>query len=189
MECLICKIPLRYTDNIGYHCTICGYNHKGYDNDPKPSPMLRGLVTTILLLISFLTFSQVNISGSVELGGIEDKWSMTEENYLRTYSDSWVAYAEIQFNFEWKNINLEQTLFNTFDGGGDFKEDFTFRPLEITYKTKIYYQIKQLSLGMEHLCMHPIINQTNDVYENSINAVRRQSWNKFFVKYEFIFNK
>lgn len=181
-KCPMCDIPLSYDPKIGLYCIKCGFNHKPESDDPKPVATRQWLTTIIIFFISITSlFGQIEFDGSIELGAIDDRLSLMEGNYLRTYKDGIVPYSNVLLEFSIRRLIFEQSIGTTFT----YEEGYTFKPLEIKYISSLHYDLDRLSLGASHMCLHPIIDQTQDVYDGAIKNIRRQSFTKIYLKFYF----
>lgn len=132
----------------------------------------------LFIILSINSFSQINTNGYVEIGYIDEKISLNENQFITRLKNENCGYSNIVINFEYKGFNLNQELYNIFVYPGN---GLSFKPFEIAYKTRLYYRIKKFDFGLEHLCMHPIISQHNELEQ----ITRRQSYNKIFLRFSF----
>lgn len=139
--------------------------------------MKKLFIYLLLLTACKSSYAQIKTSGFVEVGYLNETLALNTNGFVSNYQSGDVLYSNITLNFMLKDINLETELYNVF-----FYEDGkTFNVSEIKYRTRVYYKFKCLSLGYEHLCLHPIINQHNE-----LSAVtRRTSHDKVFLRYTF----
>ena len=144
---------------------------------------MKQLFLFFLLLFSLSSTSQINTNGSIELGAINDIWSI--KNYgTYVHTDSkYVMYSEINLKFNYKLFNVETSIFNTFETNEGLLD--TYAPLEIIYSLKGYITFKKFSLGVGHMCQHPIMDQIYSSYD----FLRRRSYTNIFIKYEFNFKR
>ena len=139
---------------------------------------MKNLLFILLVLFSIESFSQIKTNGYVEIGWLNERFALNNSGNVDYLLYKNAGYSEIELKFNLKNIYLEQNLYNifTFPDNG-----FTFNPKEINYVTRLYYKLKVLDLGVEHACLHPIINQHNDIE----TITRRQSHDKIFLRFNF----
>ena len=135
------------------------------------------------ILISILLFgmlqninAQLKIKGFIETGYFREGISINNDGVLSDYDNENVLYSDIVFDLSIKNVHLEQQIFNVFDRGKPL-----FSVISILYKTRAYYKWKSFSLGYEHMCLHPIISQHNELPLSTIRA----SHNKIFLRFTF----
>ena len=156
--------------------------------------------TKIIILFLFINvnlYSQVKVSGYIETGyyGIQNSLNQTyfdinggtndgftNINYMSRYEniirfDKKNMYADIALKLSYKNIYLEQNLLTSFQ----YEDGYSFTPLEISYKTRLYYEWKSFIIGIEHMCLHPIINEHNEIEF----ITRRLSHDKIFLRFNF----
>jgi hypothetical protein len=139
---------------------------------------MKNLTLILFVLISLNSISQIKTNGYIEIGYLDEKISLNEAQYITRLKNENSMYSEFLINFNFKNFNLEQELYNIFIYPG---EGTSFKPLEIKFRTKLYYKIKMFDIGLEHICMHPIISQHNEIQM----VTRRQSQNKIFIRFNF----
>ncbi len=159
------------------------------------------IIVIIASIIAINLKAQIKVNGYIETGLTGYQYSVNainqdiRMNYVKdgtTYvnledadkggifrlNNTECMYSEIVLNFSYKNIYLEQTLYNIFTYSGN---GYTFKPLEVLYSTRLYYKYKFLEIGGEHMCSHPIINQHNEIEP----VTRRMSHDKLFIRFTF----
>ena len=139
---------------------------------------MKNLTLILFFLIGLNCMSQIKTNGFIEIGYLDEKISLNEYQYITRLKNENSAYSKFSINFNYKNFSVEQELYNIFIYPGN---GISFKPMEIKYRTKIYYKIKMFDLGVEHMCMHPIIAQHNELEQ----VTRRQSQNKIFLRFNF----
>jgi len=153
-----------------------------------------------IILMSLMCINsngQIKTSGYIEIGWLSDQSSINETHYKTTGGsndgftdisnikrfeniiryDKNSFYADIVLLFKFKKIHLEQTLYSSFN----YENGCSFKPLEIKYQTRLFYKMKSFKIGYEHMCLHPIINQHNEL----LKITRRASHDKIFIRYTF----
>lgn len=153
----------------------------------------------IFSIIPFMLNAQIKVSGFVELGHIDESFSINK--YSRYVTDEIIAqtqdfasyrveekresisfpgrnnlYSDIRLNLKYKVLNIEQTLYNIFN----YDDGYSFNPIEIMYKTRVFIRVKGFDFGYEHLCSHPI----NVGYEH-FKISRENAHDKFFIRLNF----
>ncbi len=141
--------------------------------------MIKKIILILFLSIALKAFSiaQIKVKCDVEIGYLNNKYSLNEDGFFVQYKSGDVLYCDIIADFSIKRFHVEQQIFNmfSFDGGHSFK------PMEILYKTRLYYKYKSFLGGIEHMCLHPIINQ-----HNTLDLItRRASHDKIFIRFTF----
>ena len=162
------------------------------------------LLTVLILLLPYIMYSQLNITGYIETGYLKENLSLNKltiikpgesfpteikglitniegreiiSNIISLDYDNYL-YSEINIGLNWKWFTLEQKIYDIFcyDGKG-----YTFRPLEIMYTTTLYWDWKMLRVGYSHMCAHPIGNEHN----SSQAITRRSSYDKIYLRITF----
>lgn len=134
------------------------------------------------MLLCYSVNAQIKIKCDIETGYLNDKYSLNLvdtyplDGFEVQYNSGHVLYCDVIADFSIKKFHVEQQIYNVFS-----YEDYSFSPLEIVYKTRIYYKHKSFSCGYEHMCLHPVINQHNQI---SV-VTRRGSYDKVFVRFTF----
>ena len=123
-------------------------------------------------------FSQIITSGKVEMGWLQESNSINDSYYVNQVIYKSAGYSDIRLLFCLKKIKLDQQVFTIF---GEQQDDLTFKAFEIKYSTRIYYDFGQIKVGGEHMCLHPIINNHNQLEQST----RRVSFNKLFIQLSF----
>ena len=137
----------------------------------------------ISILISIYTNAQIKVKCDVEIGYLNDKYSLNIvdtyplDGFEVQYKSGNVLYCDIIADFSMKRFHIEQQIYNIFS----YNDGYSFSPLEILYKTRIYYKYKSFSGGIEHMCLHPIINQHNKIRV----ITRRGGYDKIFIRFTF----
>lgn len=131
---------------------------------------------TILFMLSFALNAQIKIVGFVEIGYLNEKSSLNAGNSAFQYKTGNAMYSDITIDFSIKRIHFEQQIYNVFS-----PDNIGFSVMEIIYKSKLYYNYEPFIIGCEHMCLHPIINQHNELPF----LTRRGSFNKIFIRFTF----
>lgn len=140
------------------------------------------LILSILLSCYFVD-AQIKVKCDIEIGYLNENISLNFvkayplDGFELQYNSGHVSYCDLVGEFSFKNIHLEQQIYNVFG----HKNGYTFAALEILYKTRLYYKYKAFSGGFEHMCLHPIINQHNEIS----SITRRGSYDKIFIRFTF----
>jgi nitrate reductase gamma subunit len=135
------------------------------------------LISLLLSVVLQNVNSQIKTNGFIETGYLSGAQSMKYDGIATYEYPENTFYADVNLTFKLKHVYLEQQLFNVFN----YKGGKTFSVIEIEYKTRIYYKWKALKIGYEHMCLHPIINQHNEIPK----LTRRASHDKIFIRLTF----
>jgi len=133
------------------------------------------ILTSLIVLQS--VNGQIKVRGFVEAGYLNETYALNNEGYVSYYQSGNALYSDITLDFSLKNVHLETQLFNVFD----YQDGKAFSVAEIEYKTRLFYKWKFLAIGYEHSCLHPIINQHNELPQ----ITRRGSHDKIFLRFTF----
>jgi hypothetical protein len=128
------------------------------------------------MLISSQAIGQIYYS--LETGVIDRQIAIRNNDCYAVYNmNKYIMYSDIMFGYKYKKVHIEFDLMNTFDKS----KSVYFKPELIKYDCKIYYKYKNIKIGYEHSCSHPIYNEIISLDK----TVYRASFDKFFIKYEF----
>ena len=128
-------------------------------------------------MVSFALNAQIKVKCSIEMGYLNESTSLNNDGSFIQYESGNALYCDIIADFSIKRFHLKQQLYNVFCYDGSY----SFKPMEILYKTRFYYKYKFFSGGIEHMCLHPIINQHNTLDQ----ITRRASHDKIFLRFTF----
>lgn len=136
------------------------------------------LLVIIALSIFEVNVAQIRVNGYVEIGYITERSALNQIGEVVTLYYPNAGYSDLTLNFSRKGWGVEQQIYNVF---GHSRGSRTFKPLDILYKTRLKYKWKGISIGYEHMCLHPIINQHNELEI----ITRRRSHDKLFLRFNF----
>jgi len=150
---------------------------------------MKNLLLIIILSCVIQLKGQIKVTGFIEIGHLSEQFELTKivkyksgENVMDAYHIIHLAnnalYTDVNIKFSYKNIYVEQQIFNIMNYPDD---GYTFDPIDILYKTRVYYKLKGFNIGYEHMCSHPVIS---DIYDLKPIA-RRASHDKIFIRYTF----
>lgn len=131
------------------------------------------------MLISLSAFAQIKTKGFVEIGAMQEREALNHSGFVFTMDRPNVAFGTVNLEFVYKKFHFENEIVNILSYPDD---SYSFGVLEVQYKTKAFYKFsKKFRVGFEHLCIHPIINQHNEIEI----VTRRTSYNKVFFRFSF----
>jgi hypothetical protein len=134
----------------------------------------------IISLTNITLFAQIKCTGSLETGWVDCREYVFQDSmYMAKYKYPGASfYGNVNLNFTWKFITFTQELNNTFCLKPKMN---SFSPIDIEYKSTINLTYKQFSIGYEHSCLHPVLNERLDMYRNW----RRASGDRIFIKFNW----
>ena len=137
----------------------------------------------LILMISIPILSQkkLEISGFVETGWLNNIWAIQDKSEVHIYAinNPVSMYATVFLKFSYKKvIHYENTIINTFE----YTKGRSFSVIDAEFVSKLYYNNGGIfSIGYEHYCLHPLVNQFNELKV----LQRRGSGDKIFIKFKF----
>lgn len=144
---------------------------------------MKKLILILIVLVVFKANAQDNlqVNGFVETGYLKESMVTNENTVLQAVDYPNAFYTDILFDFSIKGFHMEQQIYNifTYPGSG-----YTFKPHEIRFITRLYYTHKAFTIGVDHMCLHPIIVNHND----DPVVTRRGNHDKIFIRYTFNLN-
>jgi len=139
---------------------------------------MKNLILILALSIaSQLVLSQIKVQGFAEIGYLDERVSLNKDGYVFNLDNRGSLYSDITLDFSWQKIHLEQQIYNIFK----YIDGRSFRPIDVVYRTRVYYKIKFLAIGYDHMSSHPIIAQHNEIEP----ITRRMSHDKIFIRLTF----
>lgn len=132
----------------------------------------------LLLLIPFTLKSQIKTNAYLEIG--TTNWSKTmyynNNNYINISSAPISFYSSMMHSTEWRKFKIQNLLKTFMD---KTEEDHTFSPLYACYTISVEWNYKNLIIGVEHECTHPIIN--SPISDDSVKY--RASHDRLYVRF------
>lgn len=131
----------------------------------------------ILLLFPLISLSQIKVSGYFDAGYINETVTVSGKQSRQKYLKDNAMYSDIHVSVRLKRFEIKQSMMNVFE----YYEGSSFDPIYIKYTTSGMYNYKRMSLGIEHMCLHPIIAS----YRYDMSNQLKGSCDKIFVRVRF----
>lgn len=122
---------------------------------------------------------QIKVKGYIEAGYYQEASSLRNASTLdidRLIYEG-CMYTEVFLHLHWRNIHVEQNIKDI----SKYKEGYSLDIMEIAYNLRMYYSYKNIGVGYEHECIHPVTN----VHNTTPLLTRRGSHNKIFIRLNF----
>jgi hypothetical protein len=140
---------------------------------------MKKLAIIFLMFVNISIVGQIKNNGSIEIGWINGRETIHQNELYNArfiYPDA-SFYGNINLDFSYKFINFTQSINNVFC----YKQGKSFSPIDVEFISVLGFTYKRFSIGYQHSCLHPIINQVSDVE----NLWRRGNEDRIYLKFKW----
>ena len=138
---------------------------------------MKKLLIILLVLCSFVSYSQIKPLISVELGTKSRSTLiyLPENDFIRLSYPDYSFYSDICIGLNYKRFNVTSNVITNFN----YNDGYTFTPFLSEYYIDIFYSHKAIKFGYQHLCTHPVFND-EDVF------LINDSFDKLYIKFNLM---